>query len=91
MSLLDYITETLPPTPYVPAQVGPGRMTHLETARMRAAAVRACQLYPGPVGDTLAREILSWHQFGWRFGGDSRTAALVEHLLGAPLPAGEGI
>lgn len=70
-------THTPPPAP----------MDHHEKMRLRAAAFRANQLYPGPVGKILERELLAWHEFGYRLGRDSTVMALVQHVMTAPLPA----
>ncbi|ANY07353.1 hypothetical protein AFB00_14845 [Pseudonocardia sp. HH130630-07] len=59
-------------------------MEHHEKTRMRAAAFRATRLYPGPVGELVSREILSWEEFGYRLGGDRMIAELVDHVLRAP-------
>jgi hypothetical protein len=32
-------------------------MNHHERMRLRAAALRAMQVYPGPVGELLSREV----------------------------------
>jgi hypothetical protein len=60
-------------------------MDHQDKMRLRAAAFRATRLYPGPVGELLARELLSWEEFGYRFGGNQLVTRLVEHVLAAPL------
>jgi hypothetical protein len=61
------------------------RMTHAELTRIRAAANRARRLYPGPVGEVLYRELISWEEFGYRLGGATVISRLVEHLLRAPV------
>lgn len=61
-----------------------------EKMRLRAAAFRVTRLYPGPVGELLSREILTWEEFGYRIGGDRLVMRLVDHVLTAPL-AGEGV
>ena len=55
--------------------------------RLRAAAFRARHVYPGPVGELIARELLSWDEFGRRLGGEQMIMTLVEHVLWTP--AGE--
>lgn len=57
-----------------------------EKVRLRAAALRVTRLYPGPVGELLSMELLSWEDFGYRLGGAQLVMRLVEHVLGAPLP-----
>ena len=54
----------------------PVPMDHHEKARLRAAAFRVTRLYPGPVGELLSRELLTWEEFGYRLGGGT----------GAPFP-----
>lgn len=56
-----------------------------EKARLRAAAFRAARLYPGPAGEILSREILTWEEFGWRLGGERLIMRLVDHVLRTPL------
>ena len=41
-------------------------------------------VYPGPVGELIARELLSWDEFGHRLGGNQMIMRLVEHVLWAP-------
>ena len=48
--------------------------------RARAASIDVVRLYPGAVGELLAREMASWGEFGHRFGGDRLLARLVEHV-----------
>ena len=52
--------------------------------RLRAAAFRARHVYPGPVGELIARELLSWDEFGHRLGGNRMIMTLVEHVLWTP-------
>ena len=65
--------------------VTPLPMDHHEKMRLRAAAFRVTRLYPGPVGELLARELLSWEEFGYRLGGGRLMMRLVEHVLTSPL------
>lgn len=69
----------MPPTP----------MDHHDKARLRAAAFRVTRLYPGPVGELLSREILTWEEMGWRLGGDRLVMRLVDHVMKAPLGVDE--
>jgi hypothetical protein len=62
-------------------------LDHHERMRLRAAAFRATRLYPGPVGEVLAEEVLTWEQFGYRLGGGRLVMRLVDHLLTAAPPA----
>lgn len=64
----------------------PDRTTTDERARLRAAAFRVTRLYPGPVGELVSRELLTWEEFGYRLGGGRLVMRLVEHVLTAPTP-----
>lgn len=66
----------------------PAPMDHHEKIRLRAAAFRATRLYPGPVGELLSRELLTWEDFGYRLGGEQLVMRLVDHVLEAPIPQG---
>jgi len=59
---------------------------HDEGTRLRAAALRATQVYPGPVGELLSRELLCWEEFGYRFGSQTMVTEIVDALLNAPTP-----
>lgn len=59
----------------------PAPMEHHEKMRMRAAAFHATRIYPGPVGELISRELLSWEDFGYRLGGDRMISELVDHVL----------
>ena len=61
----------------------PAPMEHHEKMRMRAAAFRATRVYPGPVGELVSRELLSWEDFGYRLGGNRLVMDLVDHVLKA--------
>jgi hypothetical protein len=61
-------------------------MDHHEKMRMRTAASRAIQVYPGPVGQLISRELLMWEEFGFRLGGGSLVRQLVEDVLTRPKP-----
>ncbi|MDN5859237.1 MAG: hypothetical protein L0H84_11500 [Pseudonocardia sp.] len=63
----------------------PVPMDHHEKMRLRAAAFRATRLYPGPVGELVSRELLSWEEFGYRLGGSAPVMRLVDQVLKAPL------
>jgi hypothetical protein len=49
-------------------------------ARARAAFHAALRLYPGAVGELLARELSAWGEFGHQFGGHELVADLIAHL-----------
>ena len=57
--------------------------------RLRAAAFRATRVYPGPVGELLSREILTWEEFGYRLGGGQLMMRVVDYVLKAPIRAAE--
>jgi hypothetical protein len=65
--------------------MSPVPLNHREKMRLRAAAFRATRVYPGPVGELLSRELLSWEEFGYRLGGSQLIMRLVDHLLQAPI------
>lgn len=68
-----------------PAPRGPGPD---ETCDLAAAADRAREAYPGPVGELVHREIRAYLDFGHRFGNDSALAGrLVKDLLARTAPA----
>jgi len=67
--------------------MNPVRMDHQQWMQVRAAALRATRVYPGPVGELLRRELLDWADFGYRFGGRALVTRLIEHLSSAPLAA----
>jgi hypothetical protein len=60
-------------------------MDHPQKMRMRDAAVQATCLYPGPAGEMLVRELLTWEEFGYRLGGHQLIMRLVDHLLTTPV------
>lgn len=74
------------PSSTVAATDPPPRLEHHETSRLRAAAHRGKKLYPGPVGLLIERELMGYEEFGFRFDRGGQTAALVHHLMTAPLP-----
>jgi len=63
-------------------------MDHKEKLAVRTAAFRAVRLYPGPVGDLLSRELLSWEELGVRLGPDKLIMQLIEHLVASPITDG---
>jgi len=56
--------------------------------RTPTASAAALRLYPGAIGELLARELLSWGEFGHRLGSHELVARLVDHL--DELDAGRG-
>jgi len=65
----------------------PVPMDHHEKMRLRAAAFRATRLYPGPVGELVSRELLTWEEFGYRLGGSALVMRLVDQVLKSPMEA----
>ncbi len=63
----------------------PVPMDHHEKMRLRAAAFRATRLYPGPVGELVSRELLTWEEFGYRLGGSALVMRLVDQVLKTPM------
>lgn len=60
-------------------------MDHHERMRLRAAAFRATRVYPGPVGELISRELLSWEEFGYRLGARGMIMGIVEAVMNAPI------
>ncbi|HEY1973253.1 MAG TPA: hypothetical protein VGH89_35245 [Pseudonocardia sp.] len=60
-------------------------MDHHERMRLRAAAFRATKVYPGPVGELLSRELLSWEEFGYRLGSRGLILGIVDAVMNAPV------
>ena len=54
-----------------------------EKSRLRGAAFRATRLYPGPVGELISIELLTWEEFGWRLGDGGLVKRLVDHVMNA--------
>ena len=61
----------------------PVRMAPEEKMRLRAAAFRVTRVYPGPVGELVSRELLTWEEFGYRLGGEQLIYRLVDHIMAA--------
>jgi hypothetical protein len=53
--------------------------------RLRAAANRARKIYPGPVGELLHRELISWDEVGFMFGCRGLMIRLVNEIMDQPL------
>jgi hypothetical protein len=64
----------------------PVPMDHHEKMRVRAAAFRATRVYPGPVGELVSRELLTWEEFGYRLGGSQLVMQVVDQVLKEPIP-----
>jgi hypothetical protein len=63
-------------------------LDYQEKMAIRTAAFRAIRLYPGPVGAVLARELLSWEEFGVRLGHDKLIMQLIAHIRASPITDG---
>jgi hypothetical protein len=55
----------------------------LDEQRLHAAATRAPEVYPGPVGELVAHELRAWHGLGTRFGGHPLMTRLIDDVLAA--------
>jgi hypothetical protein len=64
-------------------------MDHHERMRLRAAAFRATKVYPGPVGELLSRELLSWEEFGYRLGSRGLVMGIVDEIMRAQIAQSE--
>jgi hypothetical protein len=58
-------------------------MDHNERKRIRLAAFRVTRLYPGPVGELVSRELMSWEEFGYRLSSGSMIMRIVDEVLNA--------
>ena len=65
--------------------MSPVPMDHHEKMRLRAAAFRVTRLYPGPVGELVSRELLTWEEFGYRLGSQQLVMRIVDHVLTTPI------
>lgn len=68
------------------ADAPPVELAFHEKSALRAAALRAKRVYPGPVGELVSREILAWEDFGKLLGGDGLIMSLVRQVMTASLP-----
>jgi hypothetical protein len=64
-----------------------------ESARLRAAALHARRVYPGPLGELVSRELSAYADFGYRLSNDGliprlATAVLAIRLQPARQPGG---
>jgi hypothetical protein len=69
--------------------MSPVPMDHHEKMRLRAAAFRVTRLYPGPVGELVSRELLTWEEFGYRLGSQQLVMRIVDHVLTTPIAEGD--
>jgi len=59
-------------------------MQYAMKARVRAAALRAHNVIPGPIGELVQRELLAMDEFGWIPGARSLMARLLEAVERLP-------
>lgn len=57
-----------------------------EKQELRRLAHKATRLYPGPVGEIVARELITWEEFGHRLGNHAQMRALLRHLDQTEVP-----
>lgn len=62
-----------------------------EKARLRATAVRARKLHPGPTGEILAEYVEAWEEFGYRFDSKGLMTRFMREIWGTKLPGEETI
>lgn len=65
-------------------------MDHHDKTRVRAAAFRVTRLFPGPIGEMISRELLTWEEFGYRLGGTGLVFRVVEEVLKLPMTSSGG-
>jgi hypothetical protein len=73
-----------------PDRSTPAPMEAHERARLEAAAEHATRVYPGPVGELLARELRAHVEFGYRFGRGGLITRVACRLLATPATHGSG-
>lgn len=61
-------------------------MDHHDRMALRNAAFRATRVYPGPVGELVSRELLTWEEFGYRLGGDKLVMRLMKQIQEMEIP-----
>lgn len=61
---------------------GDAERLHLhESARLRAAALHARRVIPGPLGELVHRELIAYAEFGYRFAADALIPRLATEIL----------
>ncbi|MFC5992934.1 hypothetical protein ACFQE5_01765 [Pseudonocardia hispaniensis] len=63
----------------------PPKLEPHQLLRIRAAAHHAKKIYPGPVGELIAHELLAWAEFGYLLDRAGLTNRLADHVLAQPL------
>lgn len=67
-----------------PGRPSPPALPPHERAHLEAAAEHATRVYPGPVGELLARELRAHAEFGYRFGRGGLISRVARRLLATP-------
>lgn len=68
-----------PGPPPIPGDV---ERLHLhEASRLRAAALHARRMIPGPLGELVHRELTAYADFGYRFAADSLVPRIATEIL----------
>jgi hypothetical protein len=57
-----------------------------DRSRVRAAALHARRLYPGPLGELVHRELTAYADFGYQFSGDALIPRLAAEILAKVVP-----
>jgi hypothetical protein len=52
-----------------------------EASRLRAAALHARRIYPGPLGELVSRELIAYADFGYRLSNDGLIPRLATAVL----------
>jgi hypothetical protein len=63
------------------------RLPMHESARLRAAALHARRVLPGPLGELVHRELTAYAEFGYRFAADALVPRLADEILALRTPA----
>ena len=72
------------PRPSVPATDPPATLPANDLLRYRTAANHAVERYPGPAGEILFAEIMTYAELGYVLGSSSHVDALVTELMKPP-------
>lgn len=57
------------------------RMDQHEFLRLRTASYRAKKVLPPAIAELVSREIMMWHEFGYRLGDSSIVRRAVDELM----------
>lgn len=89
MSWIPSRSATIDPRLVAGSDAAPPDLERHELGRLRAAATHACRVFPGPVGELLARELLAHAELGYRFGADALLPRLAREVLALAGPSDE--